>query len=64
MDDHQLTIALELCLRDLCVTRDARSLKLADLEHAAARRVTRVLDPPPLSLGHVVPRQRVAREAL
>lgn len=56
VDDHQLTIALELCLRDLCVARDADSLKLADLEHAAARQVTKVLDPPALSLVPVAPR--------
>ena len=29
VDDHQLTIALELALRDLCISRDADSLKAA-----------------------------------
>lgn len=55
VDDHQLTIALELSLRDLCVSRDADSLKLADLEHAAARRVSKVVSPAALDL---VPRPR------
>jgi UDP-N-acetylglucosamine transferase subunit ALG13 len=55
VDDHQLTIALELCLRDLCISRDADSLKLADLTHAAAHRVVKVPSPAPLSL---VPRPR------
>ncbi|MGN0063801.1 MAG: glycosyltransferase [Nocardioides sp.] len=60
VDDHQLTIALELSLRDLCVSRDADSLKVADLEHAAARRVDKVVQPSPLDL---VPRQRRGADA-
>lgn len=60
VDDHQLTIALELGLRDLCVARDADSLKLADLEHAAARRVSKVSAPEVLDL---VPRPRRAAPA-
>ena len=55
VDDHQLTIALELSLRDLCVSRDADRLKLGDLEHAAARRVTKASAPEVLDL---VPRPR------
>ncbi len=55
VDDHQLTIALELSLRDLCVTRDADKLKLADLEHAAARCVSKSSTPTVLDL---VPRPR------
>jgi len=62
VDDHQLTIALELCLRDLCVTRDPGSLKLADLQHAAARRVSKVPDPPALRLGPVVSSPRAAHD--
>jgi UDP-N-acetylglucosamine transferase subunit ALG13 len=67
VDDHQLTIALELALRDLAVSRDAGSLKARDLEHAAGHRVTKVIDPPPLAISTVsgtstsvsVPRPRV-----
>ncbi|WP_210438713.1 glycosyltransferase [Nocardioides xinjiangensis] len=55
VDDHQLTIALELSLRDLCVSRDADSLKLSDLEHAAARRVVKSATASVLDL---VPRPR------
>lgn len=59
VDDHQLTIALELSLRDLCISRDADSLKARDLEAAASRRVTKVTDPPPLHISGVrVPRPR------
>lgn len=50
VDDHQLTIALELALRDLCVTRDADCLKLVDLEMAAGHVVSKVGDPPPLRI--------------
>lgn len=50
VDDHQLTIAMELSLRDLAVSRDADRLKLEDLQHAAARRVVKVADPPPLQI--------------
>ncbi|GAB3022622.1 glycosyl transferase [Nocardioides flavus (ex Wang et al. 2016)] len=50
VDDHQLTIASELSLRDLCISRDADSLKLADLQHAAARRVTKSALPSSLDL--------------
>lgn len=57
VDDHQLTIALELNLRDLCVSRDADSLKLSDLEHAARRSVSKVTMPSVLDL---VPRPRRA----
>jgi UDP-N-acetylglucosamine transferase subunit ALG13 len=42
VDDHQLNIALELCLRDLCITRNASSLKFGDLALAASRVVTKV----------------------
>ena len=55
VDDHQLTIALELSLRDLCVSRDAASLKLSDLEHAASRRVSKTAAQTSLDL---VPRPR------
>lgn len=59
VDDHQLTIALELSLRDLCVSRDADSLKRRDLVAAASRRVTKVTDPPPLRISGVrIPHQR------
>jgi len=50
VDDHQLTIAMELSLRDLCVSRDADSLKYADLAHAAARRVSKATAPAALDL--------------
>ncbi|NYE35530.1 UDP-N-acetylglucosamine transferase subunit ALG13 [Nocardioides cavernae] len=65
VDDHQLTIALELSLRDLCISRDADSLKARDLEAAASRVVTKVTDPPPLHISGVVriPRQRAAQPA-
>lgn len=55
VDDHQLTIALELSLRDLCLSRDADSLKSADLQYAAARTVSRKPSPAALAL---VPRPR------
>ena len=59
VDDHQLTIALELALRDLCISRDADSLKERDLVAAASRRVTKVTDPPPLRITSVpLPRPR------
>ena len=59
VDDHQLTIALELSLRDLCISRDADSLKARDLVAAASRRVTKVTDPPPLRITSVkMPRPR------
>lgn len=59
VDDHQLTVALELSLRDLCISRDADSLKQRDLEAAASRTVTKVDDPPPLRITSVrVPRPR------
>ena len=62
VDDHQLTIALELALRDLCVSRDADSLKARDLVTAASRTVTKVSDPPPLHISGVrIPRQRSRR---
>ena len=58
VDDHQLTIALELALRDLCISRDADSLKARDLVAAASRTVTKVTDPPPLHISGVrIPRQ-------
>jgi UDP-N-acetylglucosamine transferase subunit ALG13 len=60
VDDHQLTIALELALRDLAVSRDADSLKARDLEHAAGHRVTKVLDPPQLAISASTPRVRGA----
>lgn len=50
VDDHQLTIALELSLRDLAISRDADNLKLRDLELAASRSVTKIADPPELSI--------------
>lgn len=59
VDDHQLTIALELSLRDLCISRDADSLKGRDLVAAASRTVTKVTDPPQLRITSVqVPRAR------
>lgn len=59
VDDHQLTIALELALRDLCISRDADSLKARDLVAAASRTVTKVSDPPQLRISSVpLPRQR------
>ena len=64
VDDHQLTIALELALRDLCISRDADSLKARDLEAAAGRVVTKVTDPPQLRIQRQpavrVPRPRTA----
>lgn len=51
VDDHQLTIALELALRDLCITRDADRLKVSDLRLAAGMTVTRVPEAPTLSIG-------------
>lgn len=59
VDDHQLTIALELSLRDLAISRDAASLKYGDLELAASRSVTKVADPPRLMITPVIPRPRV-----
>lgn len=60
VDDHQLTIALELSLRDLAISRDADNLKLRDLELAASRSVTKVAAPPPLSIAAPrIPRPRV-----
>lgn len=60
VDDHQLTIALELSLRDLCISRDADSLKDRDLVAAASRTVTKVTDPPPLRITSVpLPRPRM-----
>ena len=59
VDDHQLTIALDLALRDLCISRDADSLKERDLVAAASRTVTKVTDPPPLRITSVkLPRPR------
>ncbi len=63
VDDHQLTIALELAMRDLCVTRDAERLTLADLHLAAGRAITRNPDAPALSIAAGrprVPQPRVA----
>ncbi|RYB92578.1 glycosyl transferase family 28 [Nocardioides glacieisoli] len=59
VDDHQLTIALDLGLRDLCVPRDADSLKTADLQHAAAHGVSKMPQPTVLDL---VPRPRAPRD--
>lgn len=59
VDDHQLTIALELALRDLCISRDADSLKERDLVAAASRTVSKISDPPQLRITTVrVPRPR------
>lgn len=55
VDNHQLAIALDLSLRDLCVSREADRLKLADLHYAAARSVTKATAPSVLDL---VPRPR------
>ncbi|GAA1935183.1 glycosyltransferase [Nocardioides hwasunensis] len=64
VDDHQLTIALDLALRDLCISRDADSLKARDLDAAAGHRVTKVADPPPLHISGVrIPRQRIGNGA-
>jgi UDP-N-acetylglucosamine--N-acetylmuramyl-(pentapeptide) pyrophosphoryl-undecaprenol N-acetylglucosamine transferase len=63
VDDHQLTIALDLALRDLCISRDADSLKQRDLVAAASHVVTKVSDPPPLHIsGPRIPRQRAPRQ--
>ena len=51
IDDHQLTIALELSLRDLCVSRDADNLKADDLRHAISRSVVKKVAPTALSLA-------------
>ena len=59
VDDHQLTIALDLGLRDLCVPRDADSLKTSDLQHAAAHGVSKMTQPALLDL---VPRPRAPRD--
>lgn len=61
VDDHQLTIALELSLRDLAISRDADNLKLGDLRLAAGRSITKVLDPPALSIAAPAPRIPRAR---
>lgn len=50
VDDHQLSIALELSLRDLCVARDADSLKVSDLELASSRRAVRATHVPGLQI--------------
>jgi UDP-N-acetylglucosamine--N-acetylmuramyl-(pentapeptide) pyrophosphoryl-undecaprenol N-acetylglucosamine transferase len=50
VDDHQLTIALELSLRDLCVSRDADKLKTDDLAHAVSRSVMKKVTPAALAL--------------
>jgi UDP-N-acetylglucosamine transferase subunit ALG13 len=64
VDDHQLTIALDLALRDLCISRDADSLKERDLVAAAGFRVSKVTDPPALHISGVrIPRQRVVAVA-
>lgn len=61
VDDHQLTIALELSLRDLCISRDADSLRERDLVAAASRTVTKVTDPPQLRITSVpLPRPRTS----
>lgn len=63
VDDHQMTIALDLALRDLCISRDADSLKARDLVAAASRTVTKLSDPPPLRISGVrIPRQRVPHQ--
>lgn len=59
VDDHQLTIALELGLRDLAVSRDADNLKYADLELAASRSVSKLVNPPALQI--TPQRSRVGR---
>lgn len=62
VDDHQLTIALELSLRDLAISRDADNLKADDLHLAASRSVAKVVDPPALSIvapGPRIPRPRM-----
>jgi UDP-N-acetylglucosamine--N-acetylmuramyl-(pentapeptide) pyrophosphoryl-undecaprenol N-acetylglucosamine transferase len=64
VDDHQLTIALDLALRDLCISRDADSLKQRDLVAAAGHRVSKVTDPPALRISGVrIPRRRVVAAA-
>lgn len=61
VDDHQMTIALDLALRDLCISRDADSLKGRDLVAAASRTVTKVTDPPQLRITSVrLPRPRTS----
>lgn len=62
VDDHQLTIALELSMRDLCVIRDPDRLTLEDLQLAAGRSVVKVVDPPPLRIvPGLVAEPRLAR---
>ena len=61
VDDHQMTIALDLALRDLCISRDADSLKARDLFAAASRIVTKVTNPPQLQIIAVpLPRPRTS----
>lgn len=61
VDDHQMTIALDLALRDLCISRDADSLKARDLVAAASRIVTKVMNPPQLQITAVpLPRPRTS----
>lgn len=62
VDDHQLSIALELSLRDLAITRDADKLKARDLELAAGRTVTKMAHPAALQISPAIPRPRSAVE--
>jgi UDP-N-acetylglucosamine transferase subunit ALG13 len=48
IDDHQIQIAAELGGRGVAVTTEANELGFADIQRAAARRVIRLSDPPPL----------------
>lgn len=59
VDDHQLTIAMELALRDLGVCRDVDSLKARDLEAVSGVRIVKHDDPPQLRISSApLPRQR------
>lgn len=60
VDDHQLTIALELALRDLCVAREADLLKRSDLQLAAGRVISKISDPSPLAIRARVPAARAS----
>ena len=60
VDDHQLTIALELALRDLCVAREADLLRVSDLQLAASRAVSKISDPSPLVIHARVPAARAS----
>ncbi len=51
VDGHQIELARWLAGRGLALHRSPESLTLADLEHAAAVRVRRTVEPPPFALA-------------